>query len=456
MRIAFILPVLLVGCSPEVPPFQPPPPEGGLSPSAAPRTASAVGTDWPTFLGPNQDNVSTEKGIIAPWPKAGLGKVWDCTLGVGYAPPAIAAGKLFHFDRFEDNCRLTCRDAATGKQLWQFEYPTRYEDYYGYDAGPRSGPTVDGDRVYCYGPEGMLHCLRVADGKEVWKLNTKEKYHFHQNFFGVGGAPLIHDDLVIIPVGGSEKGPRPADLREAKPNGTALVGIDKKTGEVKYAKGNELASYASPIIRTINGKKIGLYFARGGLLGFDPKTGETAFHYKWRARDEESVNAANPLTIGDQVLVTECYGPGSVLLDLKGEKPKEIWTDLDREKFDKALMCHWNTPIHHAGFVYGSSGRHDNEAELRCVELKTGDVKWRVKRTFRTSLLLVDGYFVNLSEYGDLSLFKPNSEKYEEVSKYSVPELQYPCWAPPVLSGGLLYVRGKGKLVCLELIPEKK
>ena len=168
------------------------------------------------------------------------------------------------------------------------------------------------------------------------------------------------------------------------------------------------------------------------------------------------VNAANPLTIGNQVLVTECYGPGAALLDLSSGKPKEVWTDLEKEKFDKALMCHWNTPIHHAGFVYGSSGRHDNEAELRCVELKTGDIKWRVKRTFRTSLLMVDGHLVNLSEYGDLSLIKLNSEKYEEVSKYAVPELSYPCWAPPVLSGGLLYVRGKGRLVCLELIPEKK
>jgi outer membrane protein assembly factor BamB len=424
--------------------------------TGAPSRAAAGGSDWPTFLGPTQDSVSTEKGIIAPWPKAGLGKVWNCALGLGYAPPVIAAGKLFHFDRYENTCRLTCRDAATGKVQWEFDYPTNYKDFYGYDPGPRACPTVDGDRVYIYGPEGMLHCIAAADGKEIWKFDTKEKYHFQQNFFGVGGAPLIDGDLVIVPVGGSEKGPRPIDFRDVKPDGTAIVALDKKTGAVKYAKGNELASYSSPVVRTINGKKTGLYFARGGLYGFDPQTGDTAFHYKWRARDEESVNAANPVAIGDQVLITECYGPGAALLDLKDGKPKELWTDLEKEKFDKALMCHWNTPIHHAGFVYGCSGRHDNEAELRCVELKTGDIKWRQKRTYRCTLLMVDGYFVCLSEYGDLSLIKVNPEKYEEVSKYSVPELQYPCWAPPVLSNGLLYIRGKGKLVCLELIPEKK
>ena len=78
------------------------------SPAATARTAPlAMGTDWPRFLGPNQDSVSTEKGIIAPWPKQGLDKVWECSLGLGYTPPIISGGKLFHFDRFDDNCRLT-------------------------------------------------------------------------------------------------------------------------------------------------------------------------------------------------------------------------------------------------------------------------------------------------------------------------------------------------------------
>jgi hypothetical protein len=34
------------------------------------------------------------------------------------------------------------------------------------------------------------------------------------------------------------------------------------------------------------------------------------------------------------------------------------------------------------------------------------------------------------------------------------PLLKYPAWAAPILSHGLLYVRGDDRLVCLELIPE--
>jgi outer membrane protein assembly factor BamB len=416
----------------------------------------ARGGDWPTLLGPTRDGASPEKGIVNPWPAEGLKKVWECDLGIGYAAPVIADGRLFHADRFEDDVRLTARDAATGKFLWKYEYPTDYVDFYNYDPGPRACPVVDGDRVYLYGPDGVLCCVSATTGKEVWKVETKAKYFFQQNFFGVGSVPLIDGDLIVVPVGGSDKGPRPLDLRAVKSNGTALVAFDKKTGAVKYAAGEELASYSSPVVATINGKKVGLYFARGGLLGFDPQTGKTAFHYPWRAKIQESAIASNPVVVGDRVLITECYGPGSAFLDLKTGAPKEVWTDAGKDSTDRSLACHWNTPIHVGGFVYGSSGRHTEGADLRCVELATGEVKWQKKRTKRCSLTLVDGHLICLSEYGDLALLKPNPQKYEEVSKYEVPGLKYPCWAAPVVSNGLLYVRGDKKLLALELIPAKK
>jgi hypothetical protein len=94
------------------------------APAIAAAFAALLGlaADWPTFLGPTQDNVSTETGIIAPWPKDGLKKLWNCPLGTGYAPPVVAAGKLYHFDRVEEKgpLRLTCREAATGKEPGKF------------------------------------------------------------------------------------------------------------------------------------------------------------------------------------------------------------------------------------------------------------------------------------------------------------------------------------------------
>src|SRR5205085_6431242 len=179
-------------------------------PGAADRARpTRPGSDWPRFLGPTGDNASAETGILTAWPKGGLKKLWDCKLGLGYAPPAVAAGKLYHFDRFDDDARLTCRNAETGELVWTYSCPTKYEDFYGYDNGPRCSPVVDGDRVYIYGADGVLVCLSAADGKELWKVDTKAKYQFHQNFFGVGSTPLVDGDLLIVAVGGSPPGPRP-------------------------------------------------------------------------------------------------------------------------------------------------------------------------------------------------------------------------------------------------------
>ena len=79
----------------------------------------------------------------------------------------------------------------------------------------------------------------------------------------------------------------------------------------------------------------------------------------------------------------------------------------------------------------------------------------------RTSLLLVDGHLVCLTEYGLLLLLKVNPDKYEEVARMDLGRdgsglLPYPSWAAPVLSHGRLYLRSEHRLVCLELIPQVK
>jgi outer membrane protein assembly factor BamB len=421
-----------------------------------------AGVDWPKFLGPTADGVSSEKGVPTQWPGNGLRVLWQEKLGLGYAPPTIARGRIFSFDAYADAekrtivARLTCRESETGKELWHFEYPTRYDDTFGYDNGPRCCPLVDGDRVYLHGVEGMLHCIRVADGKPIWKVDTHAEYGVLQNFFGVGSSPVIEGDLLIVPVGGSPKGSDPSDFMSLKGNGTALVAFDKLTGKESWRAGDELSGYSTPAIAEVHGKRLGFYFGRNGLMGFDPASGKQQFHFPWRARTLECVNAANPVVVGEKVLISECYGAGTAVLRVKPDNDgvEEVWTD-DGKGRAASLRCHWNTPMHVDGFVYGCSGRHTNEAELRCVELETGKVAWRQRGMSRGSLTQIEGHFLYLCEDGLLALVKINPKKYEEVARWDLGESQllaYPCWAAPVISHGLMYLRGNGKLICVELI----
>jgi outer membrane protein assembly factor BamB len=424
------------------------------------------GDDWPRFLGSTADSKSRETGILTDWSKNPPRLIWQHPVAAGYAMPAISQGRLFAFDQAGKTVRLTCLESETGRELWQFRYDSDYEDLYGYDNGPRCYPIVDDDRVYIYGADGTLHCLDVRDGSRRWKVDTAKKFNIIQNFFGVGSTPAIEGDLLIAQVGGSpesDKNTSPGRLDLVSGNGTGIVAFDKHTGDVSYQISDELASYAVPVFATIGDRRWGFVFARGGLVAFEPKTGNIDFHFPWRARVLESVNASNPVVAGDLVFLSECYGPGSALLRVKNGGYEVVWDDGDKRPREKSLQTHWNTPIHIDGYLYASSGRHTHEAELRCIELASGKVQWSEPGLTRSSLLYADGHFLCLGEYGDLVLVRVNSSQYEEVARMRVVDpktqrelVQYPAWGAPILAHGLLYLRGRDRLVCLELIPAPK
>ncbi len=419
-----------------------------------------TGSDWPAFLGPTGDSKSPETGIRTSWPEAGPPVVWQKDIGEGYGAPTVAKGRLFLFDRHDDQARLTCMKSETGEELWRFEYATDYEDIFKFSNGPRTCPVIDDERVYIFGVEGWLHCLSTSGGQLLWKLNTKQQFNVVQNFFGVGSTPVIEGDLLIVPVGGSP----PNDFEDVYAAGTqiqtsstGIVAFDKHTGEIVYKSIDELAGYGSPVLATINGRRWGFLFARGGLVGFNPATGAVDFHYPWRSKKMESVNASNPVVAGDRVFISESYGLGSSVLKVKPGGYEIAWKDEKRSR-DKSMLLHWNTAIHHQGYLYGCSGMSSGNAELRCIEFNTGKVVWSEKTGERTSLLYVDEHFISLGEHGTLTLLRANPEKPEIISKVKPVDAQgenllnHPAWAAPVLSNGFLYVRAKGRLACLDLL----
>ena len=426
-------------------------------------------SDWPRFLGPNGDGTSPETGLVDRIPSTGLPVVFDLQVGTGYAGPSIRGGKLALFHRLENTEVLQVLDAASGKPVWRHAYPTAYRDPYGYNNGPRSAPLLTTNRVYTFGAEGKLTCLDLATGAELWQRDTAHDFEVPEAFFGVGTTPILEGGRLIVMVGG-------------QPN-SGVVAFDPETGKtlwesvgeknwqgqpmlgwagdrkVDWRRWEKQASYSTPVAATVGGKRLVLCLMRQGVVALDPQDGAVQFSRWFRARVDESVNAANPVVQGDDVLISSAYyRSGSVLFHVEPGATHftERWQGL-------GLEMHWSTPVLVGGFLYGFSGRNEPDALLRCAEFATGKVMWEREERWpahsatqpavfgRGSFVFAEGKLFAIGEGGLLGLFRPNPLRCEEMGRWQVPSLHHPCWAAPVISEGRLYLRCEDRLVALDL-----
>jgi outer membrane protein assembly factor BamB len=499
--------------------------------------ASTFADDWPQFLGPHANGVSDETGLLQKWPTNGLPLVWEKKIGAGYGAPSVRGELLVFHHRVADEEIIEGLEAATGKGLWRYAYPSHFVDPYGYNNGPRSSPLLTAERCYTFGAEGKLLCLELKTGKLIWQRDTAADWTVPPAFFGVGSSPILvsaeatsnettnsqssngRDDFHVVPSSFSSfDGERPRVRGDngllivmvgGQPN-AGVVALDPATGKtvwesvgeknwqgqpmtgwpgerkVNWQTWEKQASYSTPVAATIHGQRHLLCLMRQGLVSLNPANGAVNFSFWFRSPMNESVNAMVPVVVDDLILISGAYYKiGSVLLRIAAmsetsrsiveagrtapasnspvrvARPgrvvvEEVWRST-------VLELHWNTPIHHNGFVYAFSGRNEPDAHFRCVEFKTGklmwdrDEKWQPHSTptpdvyGRGSCLMADGKLIVLGEGGLLGLFELNPQQPKEISRFQVPQLHYPCWAAPILSKKRLYLRSEDRLLCLDV-----
>ncbi len=385
--------------------------------------------DWPQFLGPQRDGHSSESQLNWVWPKDGPPLAWSREIGHGWAGPAVAGDKLILFHRIESEEVVACLDPATGKEKWAFRYPTKYRDDFQFDDGPRATPLIAGERVIALGANGDLHAIELTTGKKLWQRNLIADYSVPKGFFGVACSPMLASGHLLVNVGGK---------------GAGIVAFDPATGKEVWKATDDPASYSSPTLAEIDGKPLAVFLTRSGLVALDPATGKVRYAHPFRPRLNESVNAATPLVYKDEIFLTVSYSTGAILLKAKGDEAEEVWAN------DRSLSCQYNTPVRVGEHLYGVHGRQEGGgAKLRCIEWKTGNVKWSVDRFGVASILAVDGGLLALTESGELVRFDANTDAYNERARASI--LGSPTRALPALADGRLFARDGRKLVCVKL-----
>lgn len=446
-------------------------------------TAHLSADDWPQWLGSDRDGVWKETGLVEKFPP-NLKPKWKAKVGLGYAGPAVANGKVFVADRFlgtgEANAsnpfdkaptkgveRVLCFDEKTGTELWKREYPSVYR--ISYAAGPRCTPTVDGDRVYTLGAMGDLLCLNAADGQVKWQKQFCTDFGATVPVWGFSSHPLVDGDHLICLVGGTE--------------GRLVMAFDKLTGETKwkalsYEQGD--FGYSPPVIYDLAGKRTLLIWHPKALVGLDPTSGEKLWSVPFESK--YSLTAPMPRKVGtDSVFVTSFYN-GSMLVKATATGAEAVWKskakgELPNQTTDLSSIM--PTPVIVGEHAYGVC----SYGQLRCIEVGTGKRVWDTMQATRGRLtpskvremegpsenapwrerwsnafLIPNGdRNVLFNEQGELIFAKLSPKGYEEIDRTVILEPTNKMagrpvvWMHPAFANKCVFARNDEELVCVSL-----
>lgn len=383
------------------------------------------GGEWPQFLGPRRNGISSETGLVKSWTASGPKVLWRTPLGDGYSSVVVSQGRVYTLFSKGDDELVICLDANNGKEIWRLRSDSTFKDTNG--NGPRSTPAIYGDVVYALGARGKLLALNAKNGKALWRHDLKKEFNsVGPSDGGYASSPLVEGDMLLIEAGGA--------------GGNAFVAFNKKSGQLIWKAESDSAGFSSPVAYTINGRRQIIFFSGDGAVAVAPENGKTLWRLPWKT--SYNVNAALPLFVPpDKVFISSGYETGATLLRLKDENGsmtfEEIWKN-------KSMQNIFPTSILQGNYLYGF-----DRGTLKCLEINTAEEKWKQRGFGVGSLIYADGHLIVLSDKGKLVLIEATPNEYKE--KASAEILEGRCISAPALANGRLYLRNTKELVCLNL-----
>ncbi len=378
--------------------------------------------DWAQWRGPDRDGTSPSTGLLRRWQRGEPKEIWRRPLGEGFAGIAVAGGRVFTLFAEAGVEYLIALDGRDGNELWSLALGTTLSDSHG--NGPRTTPTVDGGTIYALGSHKMA-AADAADGRLLWQLDLAPPPRW-----GYSSSPLIVDELVVVH----------ARLTGEVATGTAVMALDKRTGELAWAAEPGHPGYASPLLVALGGERQIVSFLAAGLVALRPHDGERLWMHRWST--SYSVNAADPVFIPpDRFFISSGYDTGAgvirVVRDAERYDVEELWRG-------RQMRNHFSSSVLAGELIVG----FDNSS-LKAISHTDGAERWRQRGFGKGSLLAADSNLMVLGEDGTLALVAATGEEYRELGR--VRALDEGSWAPPALAGAWLYLRDHREIVCLNL-----
>lgn len=378
------------------------------------------------FFGTNRDGRVDAPRLARDWKAAPPRELWRHEIGGGWSSFAVVKGHAWTQEqRGEQEC-VTCYDLFTGALVWSHADPARFTQWQGGE-GPRATPTVHDGKLYTYGATGLLNGLDAATGKALWQRAVLAENTSSNIEWGLSASPLVVDDLVVV-TGGNTRGP-------------VLFAYRRDTGAPVWKAGDDRASYASPVLATIAGRRVILSNNARGLSIHDPATGAVLLDHAWGS--DKWPKASQPVVVGeDRVFLSGGYGMGCLLLKVEA-RPGGTWSATEVWR-GMRMKTQFNSPALRDGHLYGL-----DDGRLACVDVATGERVWKDGNYASGQSLLVNDLIVIQNEGGSVHLCAAKVGGFEELGRAEA--LSSKTWNLPVLAGRYLLVRNDREALCLEL-----
>ncbi len=396
-------------------------------------TASAgagAGDDWTQWGGPTRDFKVDSGRLASAWPESGPRLVWSRPLDDGYSSILAHGKSLFTAGRDGDNEMLVALEAASGKTLWTYRYsaPPLDGQELRFGAGPNATPVLAGHRLCSVGFTGLLVCVDARDGKPLWSRDLVKELGARALPFGYSSSPVVQDEMIIVLVGGERH---------------AAAAFDLDDGGVRWTAPPVEISYASPIAIDVDGESQLVFMTPDEVVGIGAKDGRI----RWRHAHANQYrnNCSGPWWGNDRLLFVSSQADG-------GGRTLKLWREGQQTRVEQIarspeVRFFHNTAVRIGDYIYGSSGR-----ELVAHNIKTGKNAWREPNFVEANVIFTGDKTILLDESGKLSLVTLTPQKLTVHASHQL--LSKPAWTVPTLVGTTLYVRGKGKLLALDLSAE--
>jgi len=401
-----------------------PSPSASASPSPGQAPAEPAKNYWTNFRGPRRDGKYEETNISTNWPANGLPVVWKQPVGVGHASFVVADGKAYTIEQRRNQEVVAAYDMNNGHELWTQKWSAEYADETG--DGPRATPTWDAGRIYALGATGELRCLDANSGAVIWGKNILSDNQAKNLPWAMAASPLIVDDKVIVLPGGT--------------SGKSVVAYNKNNGAPVWRVLNDTQAYVSPMLVELAGRRQIVVVSASRVVGLTPENGALLWEYPWGT--DMGINVSQPIMVDrNRFFISSGYGKGAALVEVKGSgnsfTASTVWENNNmKNKFNSSVLYN--------GYVYGL-----DEGILVCLDVNTGERKWKDGRYGYGQIILAGSHLIVTSDKGDVALVKATPNAYTEVARFTA--VQGKTWNYPALAGGRLLVRNSTEMAAYDI-----